>query len=185
VTLRPAVFFDRDGVLNHVVWRGVVAASPRSPDELAIVNEAPSAAAAARAAGFLTFAVTNQPDIARGLLKPADLAAMHAQLGSEVGLDEILACTHDNADACACRKPKPGLLLDLALRHGVDLSRSWMIGDQDRDITCGRAAGCRTILLARSYNSGADADHVVDTLTQAMAAILTCSPSDGAPLLET
>ena len=88
-------------------------------------------------------------------------------------MDGIAACRHDNADNCHCRKPRPGLILDLAILHGIDLSESWMVGDQDRDITCGQAAGCRTILLSRPYNSGAasGANHVVESLSQAISVI--------------
>ena len=90
-------------------------------------------------------------------------------------MDEISACIHDNADNCDCRKPKPGLILALAARHGVDLSRSWMIGDQDRDITSGKNAGVSTILLKRAYNSGeqSGADVVAPSLTEAVKAILS------------
>jgi D-glycero-D-manno-heptose 1,7-bisphosphate phosphatase len=158
--LKPAVFLDRDGVLNHVVWRGGKPASPRSAEELEIEPDAPAAVAALRADGFLLFAVTNQPDIRRELMAPADLAAIHAKLDAALSLDEIACCPHDDRDGCDCRKPKPGMLLDLARRWNIDLARSWMIGDQDRDMACARAAGCTGLLIGRDYNTGAGADHV-------------------------
>lgn len=166
--LRPAIFLDRDGVLNEIVWRDGKAASPRSVEELEIASEALDTLTALKAAGFLLLVVTNQPDVRRGLMTDEALDAIHARLANALPLDDISACRHDNADACACRKPKPGLVLDLAARHGVDLSRSWMVGDQERDIQCGQAAGCRTVLLARSYNPGvaSAADHVIETLHQ-------------------
>jgi D-glycero-D-manno-heptose 1,7-bisphosphate phosphatase len=166
------VFLDRDGVLNRVVWRDGKPASPRGLSELAIEAEAPAALAALKAAGFALFVVTNQPDVRRGLMTGEALDAIHAALALALPVDAIAACRHDNADACACRKPKPGLLTELAERHGLDLSASFMIGDQDRDTACGRAAGCATLLLARPYNSGAGADHVVESLTEAVGAIL-------------
>jgi D-glycero-D-manno-heptose 1,7-bisphosphate phosphatase len=166
--LRPAVFLDRDGVLNSIVWREGKPASPRLVDELEIEADAPAVLARLKAAGYLLLVITNQPDVRRGLMSDAILDALHDRLAQVLPVDDILACRHDNADACACRKPKPGLVFELAARHGVDLTRSWMIGDQDRDIACGRAAGLRTVLLSRSYNSGvqSDADHVVETLSQ-------------------
>jgi len=169
---RPAIFFDRDGVLNDVVWRNGGPASPRAPAELAVSAGAAEAVATAQAAGFYVFAVTNQPDVARGLMAAETLDAIHAELAARLPLDEIIACTHDNHHQCGCRKPKPGMLLDLATRHGLDLSASWMIGDQDRDIDCGRAAGCRTALLARPYNSATGADLVADTVLAAVSEIL-------------
>jgi D-glycero-D-manno-heptose 1,7-bisphosphate phosphatase len=169
-----AVFLDRDGVLNAIVERDGKPASPRTPDELLIVPDAPAALAALKAAGYRLFVVTNQPDIARGLMTEAALDAIHAKLSAALPIEEVAACRHDNADHCACRKPKPGLLLDLAARHGLDLERSWMIGDQDRDIACGHAAGVRTVLLDRPYNSGdaAGADAVTSNLSKAIGVIL-------------
>ncbi|HJV41811.1 HAD-IIIA family hydrolase [Caulobacter sp.] len=172
---RPAVFLDRDGVLNRVVMRDGKAASPRTIEELEIEPDAPAALATLKAAGYLLLVVTNQPDVRRGLMKAEALDALHARLAAALPIDDIAACLHDNADRCACRKPKPGLVLDLAARHGADLGRSWLIGDQDRDIACGKAAGCRTILLGRDYNSGtgAGADHVAATLSQSLLTILS------------
>lgn len=149
-----AVFLDRDGVLNAIIERDGKPASPRTPDELKIEAGALAVLTALKAQGFALFVVTNQPDIRRGLMSEASLEAIHAKLAAALPVDEILACPHDTADNCPCRKPKPGLILDLAQRHGVDLSQSWMIGDQDRDISSGKAAGCRTILLQRPYNAG-------------------------------
>lgn len=167
-----AVFLDRDGVLNDIVERDGKPASPRHVDELRIAADAPAALARLKAAGLRLFVVTNQPDVARGLMSGEALDGIHAALASALPVEEISACRHDNADDCACRKPKPGLIVELARRHGIDLSRSWMIGDQDRDTTCGRAAGVRTILLSRTYNSGDGADHAVGSLSQAADIIL-------------
>lgn len=171
----PAVFLDRDGVLNEIVRRGEVIASPRSVDELKIEADAPDALNRLKKAGFELFVVTNQPDVSRGLMSRETLDAIHAKVARALPVTEISACTHDNADGCACRKPKPGLLLDLAERYDVDLSRSWMVGDQDRDITCGIAAGCRTVLMAKPYNSNAGSDVLASSLSQAADAIIAAA----------
>ena len=170
--LRPAVFLDRDGVLNAVVWRDGKPASPRSTAELRIEPQAAAALRALAAGGYALFVVTNQPDVARGRMAAEELDAIHQALAAALPVEEIAACLHDDADACACRKPKPGLLLDLARRHGLDLARSWMVGDQARDITCGRAAGCDTILVERSYNRDAPAGHRAADVWQAACTIL-------------
>lgn len=169
---RPAIFFDRDGVLNHIVWRDGKPASPRSPAELDVVPDAAAAIGCLRRAGFAIFVVTNQPDVRRGLMTAETLTAIHARLLETVAVDDIAACLHDDRDGCACRKPRAGMLLDLAARWDIDLSRSWMIGDQDRDVLCGKAAGCRTVLLDRPYNSGAGADVIADDLVEARRMIL-------------
>ena len=167
-----AIFLDRDGVLNRIVERDGKAASPRSVDELVLDPEAPTALAALKDAGFRLFVVTNQPDVARGLMSAEALDGIHAAVAAALPVEEIACCRHDNADNCECRKPKPGLLTDLAQRHGLDLERSWMVGDQDRDIACGTAAGCHTMLLARPYNSQGGATRVAVSLSQAVEAIL-------------
>lgn len=146
---RLAIFLDRDGVLNDVVWRDGKPASPRTVDELRIADGAAEAVRAMRAAGYLTFVVTNQPDVRRGKMTAQALDAIHAALIRTVPVDEVRACLHDNIDACDCRKPKAGMLLDLAARWNIDLSASWMVGDMDRDVQCGRAAGAHTVLLGR------------------------------------
>ncbi|MBV9782893.1 MAG: HAD family hydrolase [Acidisphaera sp.] len=176
--MRPAVFLDRDGVLNTVIYRDGRPASPRGLEEFVLEPGAPEALARLRDAGWLLFVVTNQPDISRGLLQPSILAAMHRELARCLPLDEILACPHDDADGCTCRKPRPGMLLDLARRWRVSLDRSFMIGDQDRDMQCGRAAGCATIQLARPYNTGQGADHRVACLDAAVTLVLGAEFSD-------
>lgn len=181
---RPAIFLDRDGVLNDVVWRDGKPASPRSADELHVADGAAQAVADFRAAGYLAFVVTNQPDVRRGKMSAEALDTIHAALIQRVPVDEVRACLHDNADQCDCRKPKAGMLLDLAARWDVDLTRSWMVGDMDRDIVCGRAAGVRTVLLERPYNSRAGADVLAPDLRQAAAWILHSTPAQPAPAFQ-
>lgn len=184
MTGRPAIFLDRDGVLNDVVWRDGKPASPRTVGELRIADGAAEAVRALRAAGYLTFVVTNQPDVRRGKMTAEALDAIHAALIQTVPVDEVRACLHDNIDACDCRKPKAGMLLDLAARWNIDLSASWMVGDMDRDVQCGRAAGAHTVLLGRDYNSGSGADVVVPDLRQAAAWILHTSLATLTPELQ-
>jgi D-glycero-D-manno-heptose 1,7-bisphosphate phosphatase len=171
--MRAAVFLDRDGVLNEVVFRDGRPASPRSLAELVVVPGAAQALLRLEAAGFFLLVVTNQPDVARGKLSSDTLEAMHEVLRSRLPLLEIAACVHDDADRCACRKPRPGAILALAARHGVELSRSFLVGDSMKDVEAGRAAGVTTILLRRDYNLGGAADHVVDELAAAVELILS------------
>ena len=182
MTSRPAVFLDRDGVLNAVVMRDGKAASPRSLAELALTPGAADDLAALAGAGYQLFVATNQPDVARGLMAAQTLDEINRRVGEALPIAAFGVCAHDNADACDCRKPKPGLLLSLAREHGIDLARSWMVGDQDRDIACGRAAGCRTVLLQRAYNSGAAAGStcVAESLSQAVRQILNAPPPPAA-----
>jgi D-glycero-D-manno-heptose 1,7-bisphosphate phosphatase len=101
--------------------------------------------------GFLLIVVTNQPDIARGRADRADVDKINAQLAAILPLDAIEVCEHDDNEQCDCRKPKPGMILRAQDKLGVDLARSFMVGDRWRDIEAGRRAGCRTILIGEGY----------------------------------
>jgi D-glycero-D-manno-heptose 1,7-bisphosphate phosphatase len=174
-----AVFLDRDGVVNEVVWRDGLPASPREEAEFVLREEAVGAVARLRAAGYRVFVVTNQPDIARGRLAAARLDAMHALMRSRVAIDDARVCPHDDADGCECRKPRPGMLRELAGAWAVELAASFVVGDSWRDVAAGRAAGCRTVLLRRSYNEGVEADRVVDSLEEAAGWILAADADQG------
>lgn len=151
MTQRRAVFLDRDGVLNRLLPGGPAGTSPRSVAETVIYPDVPEALARLRRSGFLLIVTTNQPDIARGRQTRAGLEAVNAHLSAHLPLDEIAVCHHDDADLCACRKPKPGLILAAADRHRIDVAGSYMIGDRWRDIDAGLAAGCTTILIERGH----------------------------------
>lgn len=144
---RRAVFLDRDGVINRD--------SPdfiKTPEEMILFPGAPQAIARLDAAGFAVMVVSNQSGLARGLITPESLEAMHRKLHravEEAGgrLTGIYFCPHLPDAGCACRKPKTGMLEQAAREHGIALSESYMAGDKPDDIACGRAAGCRTILI--------------------------------------
>ena len=148
---RPAVFLDRDGVLTEAFVRDGVPAPPRSLAEFRLLPGVTEACSALRQAGFVLVVVTNQPDIARGRQARAEVDKMNERLRSLVPLDEICVCPHDDADGCACRKPKPGMLLDAASRLGLDLARSVSVGDRWRDIEAARRAGVTAIHVDRHY----------------------------------
>jgi D-glycero-D-manno-heptose 1,7-bisphosphate phosphatase len=174
---RAAVFLDRDGVINRPRAVNGRPFPPTSLADLEILPGVTDACADLRDAGLLLIVVTNQPDVARGSLAPALLDAMHAELRRQVTLDDIRSCGHDDGDDCACRKPKPGMLLAAAQDHGIDLSRSFMVGDRWRDIEAGRRAGCKTVLIDRGWaERPADRpDAVVRDLPSAVWWILSLS----------
>lgn len=148
--MRRAVFLDRDGVINRAHVRSGVPRPSASVEELEILPGVPEALRRLRAAGFALVVVTNQPDIARGSTTRGTVDAIHARMRAELGLDDIRVCPHDDGDACTCRKPKPGLLLQ-APRY--DMAASAMVGDRWRDVEAGRAAGCGvTILVDHGYD---------------------------------
>jgi D-glycero-D-manno-heptose 1,7-bisphosphate phosphatase len=146
---RPHVFLDRDGVINRAVVRAGRPYPPDGLEDLQILDGVPEALLRLKEAGFRLVVVTNQPDVARGAQTRAAVEAIHAALRQALCLDEIRTCYHDDADACSCRKPRPGLLLEGA--EQVDFPRSFMIGDRWRDIEAGARAGCRTVFLDYGY----------------------------------
>jgi D-glycero-D-manno-heptose 1,7-bisphosphate phosphatase len=147
----PAVFLDRDGVLNEPLIRYGKPHSPRELRQFAIKAEARASLDSLKRAGFLLVVVTNQPDIARGSASRAEIDAMNSKLAAHLPLDAIEICEHDDKEACDCRKPKPGMLLRASREFGIDLARSFMVGDRWRDAEAGRRAGCRTVLIGEGY----------------------------------
>jgi D-glycero-D-manno-heptose 1,7-bisphosphate phosphatase len=146
----PAVFLDRDGVINRAVTRNGKFSSPTSLADVEILPGVPQALRDLKQAGYALVVITNQPDVARGVTTKALVEAIHADLAARLPLDDIRTCFHDDADGCVCRKPRPGLLLQPPV---YDLAASVMVGDRWRDIGAGRAAGCRaTILVDYGYD---------------------------------
>jgi len=180
--MKRAVFLDRDGVITRAPVRDGIAHAPVTPDEMEMDAEAPAALARLKASGFLLIVVTNQPDVARGIIRREDVETMHAMLSAALPLDAFFVCYHDNADACDCRKPQPGMLLQAAAAHGIDLAQSCMVGDRWRDIDAGAAAGCRTVWIDRGYRERAP-EHVpdarVDGLRAAAEWIVSRLPASG------
>ena len=149
--MRRAAFIDRDGVINRALVRGGRPFAPVTTDELVILPGVAEALLTLRAAGFLNIVVTNQPDIATGKQRPEVLDAMHSRLTTELALDAIRVCPHVDADNCACRKPKAGLLLDAAREFDITLTKSYMVGDRWRDIAAGQTAGCKCYFVDYGY----------------------------------
>ena len=177
MTSRPAVFLDRDGVLDELVPDpdSGLPESPLSPQEVRLASGAVAAARRLREGGYALVGVTNQPAAAKGRVAVSRLEQVQARvvelLAAEgVELDAWRMCLHhpdgvvpELSGPCECRKPAPGMLLDAARELDLDLERSWMVGDTDADVEAGRAAGCRTALILnpasahkRSSEAGAD-----------------------------
>jgi D-glycero-D-manno-heptose 1,7-bisphosphate phosphatase len=148
---KPAVFLDRDGVLNEAIIRNGKPYPPADLSELVIAYGARAALGELKREGFLLVVVTNQPDVAHGKTKRAGVGKINAQLAAILPLDAVEVCQHDDKDQCECRKPKPGMILRARQKLGVDLAGSFMVGDRWRDIEAGRRAGCRTILIGDGY----------------------------------
>jgi D-glycero-D-manno-heptose 1,7-bisphosphate phosphatase len=150
--LRPAVFLDRDGVLNELITTTDSHRSPRSVDELVIVADCAALLGMLRRAGYELIVVTNQPEIARGAIPAQAVDDISATLESVLPIRAVYCCPHDTPEQCMCRKPRPGMLISAAHDHALDLERSWLIGDRWVDIAAARAAGLRSVLLERPWS---------------------------------
>jgi D-glycero-D-manno-heptose 1,7-bisphosphate phosphatase len=177
---RPAVFLDRDGVLNRAEVRDGKPFAPLHLRDFRLLPGTGAAVRALREAGYLLVVVTNQPDIGHGRLTTSVVEAMHARLRRHLRPDAIEMCPHRQDEGCPCRKPRPGMLRSAAERLDIDLHRSFMVGDRGNDIAAGRAAGCCTILVDRGYREPrpVEADVVVRSFPAAARRIL-----DGAAVL--
>src|SRR5271169_2133564 len=148
-----AVFLDRDGVINRAIERDGFPFAPTDLSEFQIYPEVPAACAKLKAAGFLLIVATNQPDVGRGTIKQELVEAIHAEMCRELPIDRVEVCYDSGYGPVESefRKPNPGMLLRAARDLQIDLAQSWMVGDRWRDIDCGHAAGCKTVLIDRHY----------------------------------
>lgn len=172
--MKRAVFLDRDGVVNRSVVRDGKPYPPQTLAEFEFLPGVEDAMRSLRKAGFVVVVVTNQPDVSTGKQTRAVVESMHAMLLSQGLCDDVRVCYHTDADGCECRKPKPGMLRDASRDLGLDLGKSFMVGDRWRDVGAGKAAECFTYFIDYGYNERAPErpDAVVDSLAAAAREIL-------------
>ena len=146
--MNRAVFLDRDGTLmEEVCYCG-------DPAKVKVYAGVADALRRLKQAGFLLFIVTNQSGIGRGIITEAQYHAVQAELVHQLGdglIDGSYFCPDTPGVDSARRKPEPGMLLEAARKFGIDLRRSFLIGDKSSDVDCGRRAGTRTIQVMTGY----------------------------------
>ena len=178
---RPAVFLDRDGTLNVAVVRDGNPFSPQSAGEFQLYDDVQAGCRSLVGAGYVLVVATNQPDVGRALQSQASVEKIHEKLLSLVPEIARVEVCYDpgRGEESRRRKPEPGMLLDAAAALGLDLARSWMIGDRWRDIDCGHRAGVRTVFIDRGYSEELRSapDFVVKSFGEAAAAVLAFSRS--------
>ena len=183
MAVEKVIFLDRDGVINY-----------DSPDyikswaEYRFLPGSLDALAALTAAGHRLILITNQSMIGRGMVSLDVLEDMHRRMQQAVAeaggrIFDIFYCPHRPEDRCDCRKPAPGLILQAASRHHLDPCEAIMIGDNVKDIACGRNAGCGATILVRTGSgrraekemaaSGLRPTAVADDLSAAAGMILS------------
>ena len=175
---RRAVFLDRDGVLNRAIVRDGRPFPPLRMEDFELLPGVVEACALLRDAGFLLIVATNQPDVGRGLAEQKAVEEIHARMRAMLPIDRVEVCYDPGGDPPSeFRKPRPGMLLRAAEALGIDLARSFMVGDRWRDIDCGHSAGCKTILVDRGYAEDLrqPPDFRASSLLEAARLIVSCS----------
>ena len=148
---KPAIFFDRDGVLNKAYIRQGKPYAPRDYFKFIIFDEVPQILAMFKNRGYLIVVVTNQPDIGNGLVKIQEIEKMNKKLLDTRLIDKIYMCIHRQDENCNCRKPKTGMFMKAKEELHIDMQMSWMIGDRDSDIRAGYSAGVNCIFIDKGY----------------------------------
>lgn len=192
--MERAVFLDRDGVLNRLVFNPATGEyeSPHNEEDLDVYPYAADCLRRLARKGYLLFLVSNQPSYAKGKTTIEKIKAVHRRLhetmdAAGVTFTEYYYCYHHPlgiepgfSGSCRCRKPKPYFLLEAQRGYDLDMSVSWMVGDQDSDIFCGREAGVRTVLVENEFSAskrGKSApDYRAGDLQAAVRIILDCQP---------
>ena len=196
---RKAIFLDRDGVLIALSKGNEAYGFIYKKEDIEILPGVKDALRALKEKGYLLCVITNQPTVARGLATYEEVESLHKFINAELGgvIDKFYFCPHHpemHPDvperarkyrvACECRKPLPGMLHEAALDFGIDLTKSWMIGDMITDIAAGAPARCRTILIESAANKrttishkpfdpkNISPDYVVKNLTEATKYII-------------
>ncbi len=149
--MKAAAFLDRDGVLNASIMLEGVPCPPRSISEVEILPGVRSAVKLLIHNGYLPVVITNQPDIARGSKSISEIKQINEHIGTEVGLSNFYICPHDDEDGCPCRKPMPGLIHLAEKELGIDLSKSFLVGDRWRDIQAGQAVKLPSFFIDYAY----------------------------------
>src|SRR5579875_1508506 len=161
--MKRAVILDRDGVINE--HRHFV----NHPNDLYLYGDAASAIRALNEQGLPVYVATNQGGVGLGYLSEATLTDIHAKMLDELReqgahIDDIVYCAHKPEENCDCRKPKPGMLLELKRRHGLDMRYCYMVGDRETDVEAGKRAGTLTIRIGKGKT---EADHQAQNLSAA------------------
>ena len=170
---RRLAFLDRDGILSVPLTRNGKGYAPRSLQELQLYPDIRSSVFRLKRLGFEVVVVTNQPDVAAGIISRAELEAINVEVVARSGVARVRVCPHAREEFCRCRKPRPGLLQAENEFGPVNFAESWMVGDRDSDLSAGNLAGCRTVFVNRGWRaeSGLQACFAANDLGEAVALI--------------
>ena len=149
--MKKAVFLDRDGILTKPLIINRKSFAPKKLKDFKLYYTSAKSVKRLKSAGYFVFVITNQPDVGKKLLSKIVLKKMHKILLKKTKIDEVYCCIHRQDENCYCRKPKPGLILQIAKKYKIDLKNSFVVGDRASDIEAGKRAKCRTIFVDKKY----------------------------------
>jgi len=150
--MSKAVFLDRDGVINKKIENGYV----KSISDFKILEGVKETLQELKNLGYLLIVITNQQGVGKDLMSENDLEKIHEHMLKELPeIDDIFYCPHLDG-TCNCRKPKNGMLLGAKEKWNINLNNSWMIGDSESDIICGKSVGCKTVFICNTPNKVSD-----------------------------
>ncbi len=164
-----ALFLDRDGIICEALPRGEYLVCW---DEFKLMDGVTELFQAAKEKGYKLLVITNQAQIAKGLMKIETLYEVHEKMRELLHglIDEIYFCPHKEGDGCECRKPKLGLVCRAIEEFDIDPAQSFFVGDSDKDARTGKAMGAKTVFVKNRYNAEelkrCDPDFVCDTLAE-------------------
>lgn len=161
-----AFFLDRDGVINE-------SHSINTPGEFELLDGVAEAIKQLNSCNYQVYVVTNQGGVGLGYMTTKELEAIHEKMVDLIAagggkIVEVSACTHKPSEGCECRKPLPGMILDLARKHQIELSESFMVGDRDVDIKAGKSAQVKTIFIGEKAPSTVKPDYIFPSLKAAV-----------------
>ena len=164
------VILGRDGILNHYREGHVTA-----PEEWIPIDGALEAVARINHAGWHTVIATNQAGIGRGMIDMAAVNAVHAHMNRQLmaqggRIDAVFFCPHTPEENCDCRKPKPGMMIEIGRRYGIALEHVPMVGDTLRDLRAAQAAGCQPHLVLSGRSAGLDGEALQQLLAEVPSA---------------
>jgi D-glycero-D-manno-heptose 1,7-bisphosphate phosphatase len=188
--MKKAIFLDRDGVINELVMNPETGdyEPPHRSEQVVLFPWAIESLILLQNSGFELFVISNQPDYAKGKTSIEALQEVHARIEyslstAGINIREYYYCYHHPqgivprySGECPCRKPKPYFILKAAEDYGILVQNSWMVGDRDTDIDCGKAAGTKTALImephSSRYRGSSNPDFIVANLKEASKIIL-------------
>ncbi len=147
-----AVFLDRDGVINQAIVKNGKPYPPDNLEDLVILPGVDEALFLLKQAGLLVIVVTNQPDVAKGTQKREMVELINFKLQTQLSIDEVIVCYHQDSDNCDCRKPHPGMLIQAAQKYNINLAASFLVGDRWKDINAGHTVNCTTFFIDYGYS---------------------------------